>query len=223
MQVTLDRNWIGLCETQPATAEGIRIHLDRTDDLGCLWSVPHLGIGLQLLRQRPVSLLVLDKAFGHTAISEALAQISSFVPHVPVAVWGSTLSESEALRLVRAGARGLLRKTEALPTVLDCFRSMVRGSLWFGDILSDDSRTAGMRPSLTPRESEILELVQRGWKNRQIADHLGIRPGTVKIHLKHLFEKKGVHGRYGLVLGNLIPKPTNSGAYPDEFVAGNHD
>jgi DNA-binding CsgD family transcriptional regulator len=32
---------------------------------------------------------------------------------------------------------------------------------------------------------------------------LGIRPGTVKIHQKHIFEKTGVRGRYGLAISGL--------------------
>ena len=37
-------------------------------------------------------------------------------------------------------------------------------------------------------------------------DQLGIRPGTVKIHLKHIFEKTGIRGRYGLALSGLKEK-----------------
>src|SRR5450759_4765593 len=39
-----------------------------------------------------------------------------------------------------------------------------------------------------------------------IAARLGIRPGTVKIHLKHIFEKTGIRGRYGLALSGLREK-----------------
>lgn len=59
------------------------------------------------------------------------------------------------------------------------------------------------RSELTSREQQVLELVEQGFKNKEIANELGIRPGTVKIHLKHIFEKTGVRGRYGLALTGL--------------------
>jgi two-component system, NarL family, nitrate/nitrite response regulator NarL len=52
----------------------------------------------------------------------------------------------------------------------------------------------------------VLELVAQGLRNKEIASELGIRPGTVKIHLKHIFEKTGVRGRYGLALSGLRGK-----------------
>ena len=52
----------------------------------------------------------------------------------------------------------------------------------------------------------VMELVEQGFKNREIAQELGIRPGTVKIHLKHIFEKTGVRGRHGLALNGLRQK-----------------
>ena len=59
------------------------------------------------------------------------------------------------------------------------------------------------RLGLTPREQQVLELVEQGLRNKEIARELGIRPGTVKIHLKHIFEKTGVRGRYGFALSGL--------------------
>ena len=48
--------------------------------------------------------------------------------------------------------------------------------------------------------------MERGYKNKEIGQTLGIRTGTVKIHLKHIFEKTGIRGRYGLALSGLKNK-----------------
>jgi two-component system nitrate/nitrite response regulator NarL len=59
------------------------------------------------------------------------------------------------------------------------------------------------RSALTARELQVIDLVERGLKNKEIGDALGIQTGTVKIHLKHIFEKTGIRGRYGLALNGL--------------------
>ena len=75
------------------------------------------------------------------------------------------------------------------------------------DMLGETDRPvrAGRSP-LTARELQVMELVERGMKNKDIALALGIRTGTVKIHLKHIFEKTGIRGRYGLALSGLKEK-----------------
>ena len=62
------------------------------------------------------------------------------------------------------------------------------------------------RMSLAKAKAHISELVEKGLKNKDIAHNLGIQTGTVKIHLKHIFEKTGVRGRYGLALSGLKEK-----------------
>ena len=48
---------------------------------------------------------------------------------------------------------------------------------------------------LTPREQEILEHIAGGESNKVIARHLGISDGTVKLHVKAILRKLGVHSR----------------------------
>ncbi|MBI3458437.1 MAG: response regulator transcription factor [Candidatus Rokubacteria bacterium] len=52
----------------------------------------------------------------------------------------------------------------------------------------------------TPREVEIMRMVARGLRNREIAGKLSISEGTVKIHLHHIYEKVHVDGRLALTL-----------------------
>jgi DNA-binding NarL/FixJ family response regulator len=62
----------------------------------------------------------------------------------------------------------------------------------------DNGRRVAMR--LTKRERQIVETVSKGMKNKQIAETLGITPGTVKVHLMHIFEKTGARNRFQLAL-----------------------
>jgi DNA-binding CsgD family transcriptional regulator len=60
--------------------------------------------------------------------------------------------------------------------------------------------------ALTARELQVMELIEQGCRNKDIALALGIRTGTVKIHLMHIFEKAGIRGRYELAISGLKEK-----------------
>jgi DNA-binding CsgD family transcriptional regulator len=66
-------------------------------------------------------------------------------------------------------------------------------------------RAPARREALTRRETQILELVARGFAGKQVARHLGISPKTVEQHKTHIFAKLGVPNQtaaVGLVLGD---------------------
>ena len=199
------RAWsVGVCESQPATAEGIRSILREAGDLECRWSIGSLPIAMQLLAREPLDLVLLDKSFGLNAITEALEGIRDRVATRPL-VWGLSMTEDEALRLVRAGARGILFKSADATHLLECLRGVASGLTYMDNGLFRERAPLDnpRHRDLTAREEQVLELVEQGKRNREIAEELSIRPGTVKIHLRHIFEKTGVRGRSGLALTGL--------------------
>ncbi|HLW77437.1 MAG TPA: response regulator transcription factor [Bryobacteraceae bacterium] len=197
---------VSICETQPVTAEGLRALMAGCSDLEFGESTDSLTAALD--GRMPCAVLLVDKAFGIQSILEWLSEASEAAaadpskPHPAVVIWGVSITEAEALRFLQAGAHGILRKTANLASVVACLRSVAAGRSWMEDcVFRDQSRVDRYpRSELTTREQQVLELVERGCKNKEIAQELGIRPGTVKIHLKHIFEKTGVRGRYGLAL-----------------------
>jgi DNA-binding CsgD family transcriptional regulator/PAS domain-containing protein len=52
---------------------------------------------------------------------------------------------------------------------------------------------------LTRREAEIVSYIFKGYRNAEIAERLFISEGTVKNHLRSIFEKAGVRNRTGLI------------------------
>jgi DNA-binding NarL/FixJ family response regulator len=203
---------VSICDTQPVTTEGVRSLLSSCTDLKLLNTTDSLSHAMELAREEPPDVLILDKAFGIQAIIDWLAprvfegagangERHENAPHTAIVVWGVSVTESEALRFLQAGARGILRKTAGLPAIIACVRTVAAGRSWMEDcVFRDSTPDRYPRSELTAREQQVLELVEQGCKNKEIAQELGIRPGTVKIHLKHIFEKTGIRGRYGLAL-----------------------
>ena len=200
---------VSVCDTQPVTAEGIRTLLNDMSGLRFDQGTDSLARARDILRDSAPSVLMLDKAFGIQIVLEWLASIRSgtvdLTANTAIVIWGASITEAEALRFLQAGARGILRKTAEMSVILACLRTVASGRSWMEESVFGELGRGERYPrsELTAREQQVLELVEQGFKNKEIALDLGIRPGTVKIHLKHIFEKTGVRGRYGLALNGL--------------------
>jgi two-component system nitrate/nitrite response regulator NarL len=196
---------VAVCDTQPVTAEGIRTLLEGNSELRFLQVADSLGRAMDIVREQSPDVIVVDKAFGIQAILDWLQELRTASATTGIVIWGVSVTEAEALRFLQSGARGILRKTASVAIVLACLRTVGEGRSWMEDSVFRDSNRSDRYPrgELTSREQQVLELVEQGFKNKEIAHDLGIRPGTVKIHLKHIFEKTGVRGRYGLALSGL--------------------
>lgn len=192
---------VSICDPQPATIEGVRTVLGSAPDLRFIEGTSSLGRAMEIARDQAPGVLIVDKAFGMQGILDWMASGADALK-MAIVIWGVSVTEAEALRFLQAGARGILRKTAPLQTILACLRTVAAGRSWMEDCVFRDPARAERYPrsELTAREQQVLELVEQGCKNKEIAHELGIRPGTVKIHLKHIFEKTGIRGRYGLAL-----------------------
>ncbi len=100
---------------------------------------------------------------------------------------------------MRAGAHGYLLKDLSGPELVNAIRAVHTGETVLkpgaaSDLVRsiDEQETA---KKLTPREKEVLHLLARGLRNKEIAREIGLSEATVKFHVAHLFEKLEVNGR----------------------------
>lgn len=199
---------VAVCDTEPIAIEGLRSLLDSAEGVAVIAAETSLPNGKDAVRELQPSMLIVDKGFGMQSVVDWLISLRGEERSPSPIVWGSNITEGETLRFLQAGARGVLRKTSCLDSVLNCIRTVASGGTWLDEDMvfdRDHAVRAGHSP-LTFRELQVAELVERGLKNKEIAAALGIRTGTVKIHLKHIFEKTGIRGRYGLALSGLKEK-----------------
>jgi DNA-binding NarL/FixJ family response regulator len=192
---------VAICDTEPIVIEGLRRLLEPQEGLHILCSGDSPAQMLELIRANPPRVVLIDKAFGVPAVLDFVRALRRIQPLTSPVVWGTTLSDAEVLRFLQAGAAGVVRKDAPLRELLACIRTAAAGNTWAEETVAEPAHSP-----LTAREVQVAELVEHGMKNRDIAGTLGITTGTVKIHLKHIFEKTGIRGRYGLALSGLKAK-----------------
>ena len=73
---------------------------------------------------------------------------------------------------------------------------------FFADGITEDviAQLSKMRSLKVISRTSAMQFKKREMSLGQIAARLGIQPGTVKIHMRHIFEKTGIRGRFGLAL-----------------------
>jgi len=131
-----------------------------------------------------------------------LSELQGLAPGCKFVLWANAIAGEFALHALTIGIRGVLRKTLSLDAHLQCLRQVVAGELWFEKSLTDSFQSS-RQVGLSPRESQLVTLLTRGMKNKEISNELGITEGTVKVYLSHLFQKSGAKDRFDLALHGL--------------------
>jgi two-component system nitrate/nitrite response regulator NarL len=173
------------------------------DDLEYVGAAAGLTDALDALRQFQPALILIGQTAGLKVVFQFISDVRNTSSSCQPVLWVNDLAEIDCFRALQLGARGILKKTLPIESLVECLRSVGRGDVWIEGTLSDqvvgalDRRSA---PRLTPREKEIVHHVCGGLKNKEIAEALRITAGTVKVHLMHIFEKTGVKDRFELAV-----------------------
>jgi DNA-binding NarL/FixJ family response regulator len=151
--------------------------------------------------RRPDTVVLELGAAGPSLVRELIAR----VPEVRVIALGVSETPADVAAWAEAGIAGLVtpdgtfgdltntimsaRREELVcsPRVAGMLLRHVRALAIRGEISSD--------ASLTPREIEIAQLIERGLMNKEIASRLGIELPTVKNHVHRILEKLGARRR----------------------------
>jgi NarL family two-component system response regulator LiaR len=107
---------------------------------------------------------------------------------------------------ISAGAAGVLLKAASETALRAAILDAVDGN---GGVEAPRAE-APAQTGLSAREQQVLDLVARGYTNRQIAVRLVITASTVKVHVEHILSKLGVADRtqaavHALTRGYLTP------------------
>jgi two-component system NarL family response regulator len=103
--------------------------------------------------------------------------------------------EWEVRTAMMAGVHGYLLQNSDTEQLLIAVRTLSRSMRYLSAELSRCVADSFTRIGLTSRETDVLQLLAQGQCNKSIARELGIGVGTVKTHVKGLFDKLGATAR----------------------------
>jgi len=209
------------CEAQPVAIEGLQKVLGVCDDLALSGTVSKITDALDAISSLRPDVALVDLSAGLAPAIRLVTSLKAASVPSHIVLWVVDLPEMEAFRALQMGVRGILKKTLPVTKLIECLREVGAGKIWMDDsehVTQFIQRKEASR--LTPREKEVVRLICRGMKNKQIAENLHITAGTVKVHLMHIFEKTGlkdrlalaVHGRELAGSENQSKEATNTGA-----------
>jgi DNA-binding NarL/FixJ family response regulator len=181
--------------------------LNDEPDIQVIASVTDIEDTMQKAHQADVA-LISTRLPGQDALRLAEALTENH-PEVKVLVLGLAESEAEILQYVEAGACGYVLKDDSVDELLRHIRAANNGEALVSPEIAgaliarvtelaqlfDDRVAVPSSNDLTPRERDVLQLLDRDLSNQEIADALFIEVGTVKNHVHSILQKLNVNSR----------------------------
>ncbi|POR40171.1 response regulator transcription factor [Methylobacterium sp. V23] len=198
-----------VADDHPIVRSGLEALLRSSPDFEVVASCSRGDFALVKIRQALPEVAVLDVQMPGLTGVQVLAALKEEASSTRVILLTASASDEQIATAVELGVYGILLKEAAADELLECIRSVSLGLKYLeGDWVSgalkrygqeqDRNQAVSGLDTLTPRESQISELVARGMSNKEIARQIGVSDGTVKIHLSNIFQKLNVTNRTAL-------------------------
>jgi len=151
-------------------------------------------------------LLLLDLQMPGGTGMDVIRTLTSGDAKVKIIVLTAGIDDASLVEAKALGVRGLVLKSSDPAYLLECLERVNSGGTWIDPEVEarieelSGTLAASPRPSLAPRERQLIRFVSKGLRNREIAKELGVTEGTVKVYLHAVFEKLGVSSRTELAV-----------------------
>ncbi len=160
------------------------------------------------IQQASPEVILLDMAMPDSL--EAVAVIATAAPESSVVALSVPETERGVIACAEAGVAGYVSRDASIQDLCAAVAGAARGEVMCppriaASLVRELARRAagrphhGAGPRLTPRERQVVDLIDRGLSNKEIARTLHISLSTVKNHVHNILEKCEVHRRLDAV------------------------
>jgi DNA-binding NarL/FixJ family response regulator len=160
-----------------------------------------------LEQEQDFDLLLLDLGLPGVDGLSCLGMLRQRYPAIPVVIVSAYDDAHTVNRAIKSGASGFVPKAYSGERLLAALHEVLAGGIFipeqmlpvnFGADLPHATMGGDVEPSefgLSRRQADVLSLMALGKSNREVAEHLGLSEGTVKIHITAIYKALGVASR----------------------------
>ncbi len=199
-----------MADDHPIFRDGVRKLLEDSDEVTIVGEASNGQECIDMVSKLKPDILLLDLRMPDKDGLSVLEEVNFDTLATRVIVLTATEDDHEVVRAMRLGARGVVLKQSATDLLLKSIQKVHSGEIWLdkrmtAEVMRAFSKSAESgprreKPLLSERETEIVQLVSQGFRNREIGEKLFISEQTVKNHLHNIFDKLGVSDRLELAL-----------------------
>lgn len=189
-----------LVDDHAVVRAGLRNALEELPNVTVIGEVEDgAGIDAALAQLRPNCLLI-DVTMPNFEPISAIQAIRLRFPDLKILVVSAYDDDIYVQGLLSTGVNGYHLKDQPLSDLRLALQQIMAGKRWvtgrlLDNLLNPQRVVARQLPQLTPRQLDILALLQEGYDNQRIASKIGISVKTVENHLTRLYRQINVQSR----------------------------
>jgi DNA-binding NarL/FixJ family response regulator len=176
-------------DDHPMLREGIAAAIARQTDMVLVGEAVNGREAIEVFRTARPDVTLMDLQMPEMDGVDAILRIRADFPAARIIVLTTYKGDVQALRALKAGAKGFLLKSALRKEMIDAIRTVFAGRTSILPEIALQIAEHAAADALSEREVEVLQCVARGAANKEVAFQLQLSEETVKVHMKHILEK----------------------------------
>ncbi len=182
-------------DDHPLMHKGIRGLIETQPDMMIVGEVSKAGDALASFRETMPDITLMDLRLPDGNGIDTMISILKEFPKARIIILTMFEGDVEIQRALKSGACGYILKNMPPEDLLQVIRNVHSGKKRLHPVIAANLADHLGHETLTPRETEVLQLVSEGNSNKEVGRRLFISEETVKGHVKNILDKLAANDR----------------------------